>query len=103
MRTDKDLVKALVIKLRLFLAQDIEYVANTYQRYLFAVDVLNLSVGRGMTIISSNDKVKHMTRKECENELRAISPTMYDVAFMEFYKRDAIKYRNEQKKRAGTL
>lgn len=83
METEKQTIRALVIRLRLYIAQDVEYVRDTYQRYLFAVDVLNLSPGRGMTIMSNNKRIRQMSRRECEQELKRLSPKMYDVATME--------------------
>ncbi len=76
----KNLIRALVIRLRLYLALEHVYCRTEEDRFIFAGDVLNISSNRARHILSSNEQIKALSKKECIAQLQNLSYTMYIVA-----------------------
>lgn len=79
-QTDRAYIRALVIRLRLYLALEYGLCKTEEDRFAFASDVLNISPSRAMHILIEYKDVKKLTKKECIKKLQKISFPMYIVA-----------------------
>lgn len=79
-KTDRAFVRALVIRLRYFLALEYGLCKTEEDRFVFASEVLNISPNRAMHILIENKKVRALSKKECIKKLKEVSYPMYIVA-----------------------
>ena len=79
--SENEEVAALVLRIRLYRAE--EKTKNKLRQYFYACDVLNMSVGRAMNIMSKNQAIKKLDRESCEKKLKRLSPSMYKVALID--------------------
>lgn len=79
--TEKEEISALVLRIRLYRAE--KQTKNKLRQYLYACDVLNMSAGRAMNILSKHPSIKNLNSEECERRLKRLSPIMYKVALID--------------------
>lgn len=84
-RNDRAYIRALVIRLRLYLALEYGLCKTEEDRFVFASDVLNISANRAMHILTENKDVKKLTKRECVQKLQKISFPMYIVAMSDIF------------------
>lgn len=79
-RNEKQEITALVIRYRLYLANEYAHCKKEYERYDFAGSVLNLSCSSVRTILHKNPRIRALSKIDCMKELRYRSPLMFAVA-----------------------
>ncbi|MDO5760354.1 MAG: hypothetical protein Q4Q06_04955 [Bacteroidota bacterium] len=84
--SDKQEIKALVIRIRLYTSQEKYYVTNTTQRYLYACEVLGISIGTARNILTKCKRIKRMSLEEAKKELKKRNEYMYNLAITDVNK-----------------
>lgn len=79
-QTQKNIICALVIRLRLYLSNEYDNCFTEESRYDFASQVLNISPDRARHILMENKDIRCLTKQECISQLQRLSYPMYIVA-----------------------
>lgn len=79
-QTEKNIICALVIRLRLYLSNEYDCCFTEESRYDFACQVLNISPDRARHILMENKDIKKLSKQECTLQLQRLSYSMYIVA-----------------------
>ncbi|MBR1775366.1 MAG: hypothetical protein IJ759_07595 [Bacteroidales bacterium] len=75
-------INALVIRYRIYLSNQFDFITTENQRFDFASEVLNITARRAQNIFYSkeNKRIKHLSKQDCIKELKQKAPEMYVVA-----------------------